>query len=82
MLVVDESSKFKATNTKRFKALRKVIHLFKRRVILTGTPHGVGMAAKPQPRWLKPGDRVDIEIESIGTLSNPVALEPRGIAPV
>ena len=51
-------------------------------VILTGTPHGVGMAAKPQPRWLKPGDRVDIEIESIGTLSNPVALEPRGIAPV
>lgn len=45
-------------------------------VILTGTPHGVGMAAKPQPRWLKPGDRVDIEIESIGTLSNPVALEP------
>jgi 2-keto-4-pentenoate hydratase/2-oxohepta-3-ene-1,7-dioic acid hydratase in catechol pathway len=40
------------------------------------------MAAKPQPRWLKLGDRVDIEIESIGTLSNPVALEPRGIAPV
>jgi 2-keto-4-pentenoate hydratase/2-oxohepta-3-ene-1,7-dioic acid hydratase in catechol pathway len=44
-------------------------------VILTGTPHGVGMAAKP-PRWLRPGDRVSIEIERIGTLTNPVALEP------
>ena len=44
-------------------------------VILTGTPHGVGMASKP-PRWLKPGDRVSIDIEKIGTLSNPVALEP------
>lgn len=44
-------------------------------VILTGTPHGVGMAAKPQPRWLRPGDSVTIEIESIGTLTNPVMLE-------
>ncbi|HEX4124913.1 MAG TPA: fumarylacetoacetate hydrolase family protein [Tepidisphaeraceae bacterium] len=43
-------------------------------VILTGTPHGVGFARKP-PRWLKPGDTVNIEIERIGTLSNPVALE-------
>ena len=39
-------------------------------VILTGTPHGVGMARKP-PRWLKPGDSVSIEIEKIGTLTNP-----------
>ncbi len=46
-------------------------------VILTGTPHGVGMAAKPVPRWLKPGDSVTIEIEGIGRLTNPVALEPR-----
>ena len=44
-------------------------------VILTGTPHGVGMAQKP-PRWLRPGDRVDIEIEKIGTLTNPVENEP------
>ena len=44
-------------------------------VILTGTPHGVGMAAKPLPRWLKPGDEVTIEIEGIGRLTNPVALE-------
>jgi len=45
-------------------------------VILTGTPHGVGMAAKPTPRWLRPGDCVSIEIEKIGTLTNPVTLEP------
>jgi 2-keto-4-pentenoate hydratase/2-oxohepta-3-ene-1,7-dioic acid hydratase in catechol pathway len=43
-------------------------------VILTGTPHGVGMAAKP-PHWLKPGDVVTIEIEGIGQLTNPVAAE-------
>jgi 2-keto-4-pentenoate hydratase/2-oxohepta-3-ene-1,7-dioic acid hydratase in catechol pathway len=43
-------------------------------VILTGTPHGVGMAQKP-PRWLKPGDSVTIEIEKIGALTNPVANE-------
>lgn len=40
-------------------------------LILTGTPHGVGMARKP-PRWLKAGDTVEIEIEKIGVLSNPV----------
>jgi 2-keto-4-pentenoate hydratase/2-oxohepta-3-ene-1,7-dioic acid hydratase in catechol pathway len=43
-------------------------------VILTGTPHGVGMAQKP-PRWLKAGDTVTIEIEKIGALKNPVANE-------
>jgi 2-keto-4-pentenoate hydratase/2-oxohepta-3-ene-1,7-dioic acid hydratase in catechol pathway len=43
-------------------------------VILTGTPHGVGMAAKP-PRWLQPGDSVTIEIERIGRLVNPVTTE-------
>lgn len=40
-------------------------------VILTGTPHGVGMAATP-PRWLKAGDSVTIEIDGIGALTNPV----------
>ena len=44
-------------------------------VILTGTPHGVGMAAKP-PRWLKAGDNVIVEIEGIGQLVNPVIEEP------
>jgi len=43
-------------------------------VILTGTPHGVGMASTP-PRWLRPGDQVAIEIEKIGSLTNPVAQE-------
>lgn len=43
-------------------------------VLLTGTPSGVGMARKP-PVWLQPGDVVTIEIEKIGALTNPVALE-------
>ena len=40
-------------------------------VILTGTPEGVGVGRTPQ-RWLKDGDTVEVEIEKIGTLSNPV----------
>jgi len=40
-------------------------------VIITGTPHGVGMARKP-PVWMKSGDTVTIEIEGIGSLTNPV----------
>lgn len=38
VLVVDESTKFKDSQTKRFKALRPWLHYFKRRYILTGTP--------------------------------------------
>ncbi len=45
-------------------------------VILTGTPLGVGMARKP-PRWLRPGDTVEVEIEGVGLLTNPVLEEPR-----
>lgn len=44
-------------------------------VILTGTPSGVGMARKP-PVWLKDGDSVTVEIEKIGSLTNPVRDEP------
>jgi 2,4-diketo-3-deoxy-L-fuconate hydrolase len=40
-------------------------------VIITGTPPGVGMARDPQ-LWMKPGDEVSIEIEGLGTLTNPV----------
>ena len=40
-------------------------------IVATGTPAGVGMGFKP-PRFLKPGDRVSITIEPIGTLENPV----------
>jgi len=43
-------------------------------VILTGTPEGVGMAMNP-PQYLAPGDFVEIEIDKIGVLSNPVVAE-------
>lgn len=48
-------------------------------VILTGTPEGVGMARRP-PIWLHPGDMVEIEIEGIGILRNPVEAEPHAQA--
>ncbi|TDT94957.1 2-keto-4-pentenoate hydratase/2-oxohepta-3-ene-1,7-dioic acid hydratase in catechol pathway [Azorhizobium sp. AG788] len=40
-------------------------------VIVTGTPGGAGFTRKP-PLYLKPGDRVEVEIARIGTLSNDV----------
>jgi 5-carboxymethyl-2-hydroxymuconate isomerase len=40
-------------------------------VILTGTPSGAGARFDP-PRYLKPGDRVDVEISRVGVLSNTV----------
>ncbi|MGH3111636.1 MAG: fumarylacetoacetate hydrolase family protein [Gaiellaceae bacterium] len=40
-------------------------------LILTGTPAGVGVFRNPQ-RLLRPGDEVTIEIEGVGTLTNPV----------
>ncbi|MCX7799822.1 MAG: fumarylacetoacetate hydrolase family protein [Fimbriimonadales bacterium] len=40
-------------------------------VILTGTPHGVGMARNP-PVWLRPGDSITVWVEGIGELTNPV----------
>ncbi len=40
-------------------------------LIFTGTPPGVGMARKP-PVWLQPGDIVEVEIDGLGTLRNPV----------
>ncbi len=41
-------------------------------IVCTGTPGGVGAAMEP-PVYLQPGDRVRIEIESIGVLENRVA---------
>jgi 2-keto-4-pentenoate hydratase/2-oxohepta-3-ene-1,7-dioic acid hydratase in catechol pathway len=41
-------------------------------LILTGTPPGVGFARQP-PVFLAAGDRVEIRIEGIGRLENPVA---------
>lgn len=43
-------------------------------VIITGTPAGVGYARNP-PVWMAPGDTVEIEVEGIGTLSNPIVDE-------
>ncbi len=44
-------------------------------LVFTGTPGGIGAAMQPM-RFLKPGDRVRIEIEGLGALDNPCAAEP------
>jgi 2-keto-4-pentenoate hydratase/2-oxohepta-3-ene-1,7-dioic acid hydratase in catechol pathway len=41
-------------------------------VIATGTPAGVGFAMQPEPKFLKDGDIVEIEVEKIGRLRNKV----------
>lgn len=43
-------------------------------IIATGTPSGVAHARKP-PAWMKAGDTVEVEVEGIGVLSNPVVDE-------
>ncbi|WP_233860062.1 fumarylacetoacetate hydrolase family protein [Paraburkholderia sp. HD33-4] len=43
-------------------------------VIVTGTPGGVGAKRNP-PLFMKPGDRVEVEVDRIGVLSNPIADE-------
>ncbi|MEP0941502.1 MAG: fumarylacetoacetate hydrolase family protein [Rhizobiaceae bacterium] len=40
-------------------------------VVMMGTPSGVGHARKP-PLWMRDGDTVEIDIEGIGILSNPI----------
>jgi 2-keto-4-pentenoate hydratase/2-oxohepta-3-ene-1,7-dioic acid hydratase in catechol pathway len=40
-------------------------------IIATGTPPGVGMARKP-PVFIKPGDVMEVEVEGLGVLRNPV----------
>jgi 2-keto-4-pentenoate hydratase/2-oxohepta-3-ene-1,7-dioic acid hydratase in catechol pathway len=45
-------------------------------VIATGTPGGVGDSRTP-PRYLQEGDVVEIEVEGVGTLRNPVRREQR-----
>ncbi len=42
-------------------------------IIATGTPAGVAVFMKPEPKFLSPGDLVEVEIENIGTLRNNVA---------
>lgn len=43
-------------------------------VFITGTPGGVGQSRTPK-LFMKPGDVCEVEIEAIGVLRNPVALE-------
>jgi 2-keto-4-pentenoate hydratase/2-oxohepta-3-ene-1,7-dioic acid hydratase in catechol pathway len=52
--------------------LSRSITLLPGDIISTGTPGGVGYYRKPQ-LFLKPGDIVQVEIERIGILSNPVS---------
>ncbi len=55
--------------------LSKVMTLEPCDTIATGTPAGVGVFMKPEPRFLNPGDVVEIEIEGIGRLRNKVIAE-------
>ena len=43
-------------------------------LVVTGTPSGVGHARKP-PVWMKHGDTIEIDIEKVGILSNPIESE-------
>ena len=52
--------------------LTKGIELEPGDLIVTGTPSGVGAARKPDPVWMKDGDKFEVEIEGIGVLCNPI----------
>ena len=41
------------------------------RMIVSGTPTGAGARFDP-PKWLKPGDLIEVTVDEIGTLSNGV----------
>lgn len=44
-------------------------------VIVSGTPGGVGAKRTP-PVWMKPGDKIEVDIGPVGTLTNIIADEP------
>jgi 2-keto-4-pentenoate hydratase/2-oxohepta-3-ene-1,7-dioic acid hydratase in catechol pathway len=54
--------------------LTKAITLEPGDLIITGTPSGVGQARKP-PVFMQNGDTIEIEIEGVGLLSNPIVDE-------
>lgn len=54
--------------------LTEVLTLEPGDVVAMGTPSGVGYARKP-PVWMQPGDCIEIEIEGVGLLSNPIVQE-------
>ena len=43
-------------------------------VIVTGTPGGVGARRDP-PVWMKPGDVIEVDIDKVGVLRNPIEAE-------
>jgi 2-keto-4-pentenoate hydratase/2-oxohepta-3-ene-1,7-dioic acid hydratase in catechol pathway len=45
-------------------------------LLVTGTPSGVGHARKP-PAWMRHGDTIEVEIEGVGLLSNPIEDEKK-----
>jgi 2-keto-4-pentenoate hydratase/2-oxohepta-3-ene-1,7-dioic acid hydratase in catechol pathway len=54
--------------------LSSIITLDPADLVSTGTASGVGFGRSPQ-RWLRPGEIMQIEVEGIGSLTNPVAAE-------
>jgi 2-keto-4-pentenoate hydratase/2-oxohepta-3-ene-1,7-dioic acid hydratase in catechol pathway len=54
--------------------ITKVVTIEPGDIIFTGTPPGVGLARTP-PVFLKDGDVVEVEIDRLGTLRNPVRAE-------
>jgi 2,4-diketo-3-deoxy-L-fuconate hydrolase len=49
-------------------------------MIATGTPAGIGAARRP-PVYLGPGDRIEVEIERVGRVANPVVAAPAPVLP-
>jgi len=70
----DNTGNMMVTVVRALCLLTEVLTLEPGDVVIMGTPAGVGYARKP-PVWMKAGDRIEIEIEGIGTLANTVANE-------
>lgn len=70
----DDTSHMIVTVVHALTLLTEVLTLEPGDVVAMGTPAGVGYARKP-PVWMQPGDRIEIEIENVGLLSNPIVAE-------
>ena len=72
----DNTSHMIVTVAQALVLLSEVLTLEPGDVIAMGTPAGVGYARNP-PVWMQPGDRIEIEIDGVGLLSNPIAQETK-----
>ncbi|WP_295381762.1 fumarylacetoacetate hydrolase family protein [uncultured Pseudacidovorax sp.] len=70
----DDTGHMIVTVARALVLLSEVLTLEPGDVIAMGTPSGVGYARTP-PVWMQPGDRIEIEIEGVGLLANPVVQE-------